>query len=99
MTQIHCALFKWKDGTTNAEIEHALQLVRDVKDRVPGIRGIYCGENTSKWSQGFTHAVVVIGEDQKAIDAYRADEVHEEAAKIIEAMELDGIGIDFSDDS
>lgn len=97
MTQIHCAIFKWKDGVTDAEVEHALQLVRDVKDRVPGIREIYCGTNTSKWSQGYTHAVVVIGDDQKAVDNYRSDDVHHEAAKLIDAMELDGIGVDYND--
>ncbi len=97
MTQIHVALFKWKEGTSGKEVEDALQMVRNVRERVPGIQMIFCGENTSKWSQGFTHAVVVIGDDQKALDEYRKDEVHERAARIIEAMELDGIGVDFDD--
>jgi hypothetical protein len=63
---------------------------------VEGI-SIYCGENSSRWSQGFTHAVVVIGTDQQAIDNYRKDSVHEEAAKLIDAIELEGVGVDFQD--
>jgi hypothetical protein len=95
---IHVALFKWKDGTSRSAVEAALDEVRSVSRRVPGLRGIYCGPNTSKWSQGFTDAVVVVGESQAAIDAYRADTVHQHAAKLIEEMELDGIGIDFIDE-
>ena len=97
MTHIHMAIFKWKEEATTEQIDDALQLVRDVKERVPGILEIFCGNNTSKWSQGFTHAVVVVGETQESIDAYRKDDVHVKAAEIIEAMELDGIGIDFHD--
>ncbi len=97
MASIHVAIFKWKDMVTRDQVESALQLVRDVADRVPGIHSIYCGRNTSKWAQGFTDAVVVIGENQEAIDQYRADKIHVEAANLIDEMELDGIGVDFSD--
>jgi hypothetical protein len=97
MMQIHVALFKWKSGVTEQQVENALQLVRDVKDRVPGIHGIYCGQNTSRWGQGFTHAVVVLGANEAAIDGYRNDTVHQHAAKLIDSMEQDGIGVDFAD--
>jgi hypothetical protein len=95
---IHVAIFKWKEGVSRIDVENALDMVRGVSKRVPGIQAIYCGPNTSRWSQGFTDAVVVLGESQAAIDAYRADELHTDAAKLIDAMELDGIGVDFFDD-
>jgi hypothetical protein len=94
---IHIAIFKWKETASRMEIEKALDIIRSVSKRVEGIQSIYCGANTSKWGQGFTDAVVVIGESQSAIDAYRADQVHQEAAKLIESMELDGIGVDLDD--
>lgn len=94
---VHIAIFKWKKGTSNTAVQEALQLVRDVKDRVEGIESILCGENYSKWNQGFTHGVVVTAVSQEAMDMYRADEVHEHAAKLIDAMEEDGIGFDFQD--
>lgn len=97
MTHIHIAIFKWKNGVERRKVDEALQMVRDVAPRVPGIRAIYCGPNSSKFGQGYTDAVVVIGDSQAAIDQYRKDEVHEKAAKLIDAMELDGIGVDLSD--
>ncbi|MXP48228.1 hypothetical protein GRI43_12605 [Altererythrobacter luteolus] len=94
---VHVAIFKWKTGTTTEQINDALVLVKQVRSRVPDIVDILCGENTSKWGQGFSHAVVVLGRTEEAIAAYRADEVHKEAARVIDAMELDGIGVDFID--
>lgn len=95
---VHIAIFKWKDGVQRTQVDDAFKKVRAVKDRVAGISGIYCGPNTSKWNLGFTDAVVVLGDSLAAIDAYRADPVHVEAAALIDAMELEGIGIDFCDD-
>lgn len=94
---VHVAIFKWKDGVEEARLEEALEQIRSVANRVEGILGIYCGENTSKWNQGFTHAVVVLGKTAQSIEAYRHDDVHEVAARYIESIELDGIGIDFKD--
>jgi len=97
MAHIHIAIFKWKESVTQAQIEDALAQVRQVADRVPGVRNIYCGKNTSRWAQGYTDGVVVIADDEQALDDYRKDEVHAKAAGIIEEMELDGIGVDFYD--
>lgn len=94
---IHIAIFKWKDGFTRQDIARSMDKVRAVADRVPGIAAIYCGENTSQWNMGFTDAVVVLGTSSDAIDRYRTDALHVEAAAEIEAMELEGIGIDFED--
>lgn len=94
---LHVAIFKWKDGVTTEQVDDALQMVRSVRSRVDGLVGIYCGQNDSKWSQGFSHAVVVVGKTAQAIADYRADEIHEVAAALIDKMELDGIGVDFSD--
>jgi Stress responsive A/B Barrel Domain len=95
---IHIAIFKWKDGVLQEDVDAAMDDIRSVSSRVDGIHHIYCGKNTSKWNLGFTDAVVVIGETAQSIDDYRADAVHERAAKIIDSMELEGIGIDFSDE-
>ena len=97
MAHIHLAIFKWKEGVSRGQVEEALALVRSVARSVPGITAIYCGQNQSKWAQGFTDAVVVLGETADAIATYRADKVHKIAAELIDTMELDGIGVDFSD--
>lgn len=97
MTHVHIAIYKWKPGTEQADVEHALEMIRQVTQRVDGLRAIYCGPNTNKWAQGYTDGIVVIADSAEALQAYRSDAVHDEAAKIIEAMELDGIGVDFKD--
>jgi hypothetical protein len=39
----------------------------------------------------------VIADSNVALENSRRDEIHAKAAEIIDRMELDGIGIDFSD--
>jgi hypothetical protein len=94
---VHIALFKWKDGVGDDEIKRALDDVRALKEKVPGLIDIRCGENFSKWNEGYTHAVVVLGKDQASLDAYRQHPDHEIVAQKIEAMEERGIGVDFED--
>jgi hypothetical protein len=57
---------------------------------------IITGTNTSRYSQGFTHAILVRAKTREAIDAYRIHPDHVAVAKKIESMEADGIGVDFS---
>ncbi len=97
MKHIHVALFKWKDGVTTGRVNAALGEVRALSSKVPGIDGIYCGANQSKWAAGYTHAVLVIGESAEAIAAYRNHPDHMKVAAEIDAMEERGIGVDFSD--
>jgi hypothetical protein len=92
---VHIALFRWKDSARPQEIETALAMIESLQKKVPGIVEIICRKNESKYSEGYTHAVMVRGESQAAIDAYRAHPDHLIAARQIEAMEEKGIGVDF----
>ncbi len=96
---VHIAVFRWKDHVTADEVTGALAIVKSLETQIPGVKGIYVGENYSKWNKGYTHAVVVIGGSQEAIDQYRAHPVHVDVAEAIDSMEADGIGIDFHDDN
>jgi len=93
---IHLALYKWKPEVTPEQIVQALHDIESLAAKVPGIIDIVTGENTSRYSEGYTHAILVRGEDQAAIDAYRNHPDHTKAAAIIEGMEDQGIGVDFS---
>lgn len=95
--QIHVAIYRWKEGTSRDTILTALAKIKEVRSRIPGIMGIFVGENTSKYGEGYTHAIVVIGEDESALAAYRADSLHEEGAREIDTIEAAGVGVDFSD--
>jgi heme-degrading monooxygenase HmoA len=96
---IHIALYKWKASASQPEIEAALEKVEALAAQIPGIVEISTGENTSKYSEGYTHVILVRGENQAAIDAYRSHPEHAEAAQQIEGMEEHGVGVDFTTDS
>jgi heme-degrading monooxygenase HmoA len=93
---VHIAIYKWKPATTTAMIGRALNDVESLSDKIPGIIEVSTGKNTSKHGKGFTHAILVRGDSQEAIDAYRSHPDHEKIANFIESIEYEGIGIDFS---
>lgn len=92
---IHIAIFQWKPSVSKNDIEQALEDVRALKSKVDGIIDILCGENFSKWNEGFTHAVVVLTKNREALEAYRKHPDHLDVADRIERMEVKSIGIDF----
>ncbi len=93
---VHIALFKWKPGIKLKDVDHALKGVEALKDKIPGLVEISTGQNSSRYSAGYTHVVLVRAKNQGAIDAYRQHPDHVKLAQEIEAMEEHGIGVDFS---
>ncbi len=93
--QIHIALYKWKKETPKEKLEKALNQIASLQNKVEGIVEVSWGENMSKYSEGYTHVILVRGKDQKALDDYRAHPEHEFAARIIESFEEHGVGVDF----
>lgn len=91
----HIAIFKWREGTSKERIQKVLEEVRALQKKIPGVTHILTGENFSLHGKHFTHGVVVLAENQEAIDAYRNHPDHQQVAKEIEEVEEDGIGIDF----
>jgi hypothetical protein len=94
---VHIAIYKWKPGTSRNTIETAMADIRALKNKVDGVLDIRCGENFSKWNEGYTHAFVVLARDKSALEAYRNHPDHVEAAKRINLMDEGSIGIDFED--
>jgi hypothetical protein len=92
---VHIAIFKWKDTADKAAVDQAIDAIRRLEEKIEDIEEIAVGINASRYSEGFTHVVLVRGRTQAAIDAYRAHPEHQTAAAIIEAAEERGIGVDF----
>ncbi len=92
---IHIALYKWKPEVTPEQVNQVLQDIESLASKIPGILDITTGQNTSKYSEGYTHVILVRGKNQAAIDAYRNHPDHTKAATTIENMEDHGIGVDF----
>lgn len=70
-------------------------MIAALEKKVKGIIEISCSKNDSKYSDGYTHVILVRGRDKDSLAAYRAHPDHA-AARLIESMEERGIGIDFS---
>jgi hypothetical protein len=92
---VHIALYTWKADVSDEAIARALAKIEALSDKVSGIVEISTAKNTSKYSEGYTHVILVRGEDQAAIDAYRLHPDHMNIAHQIDAMEERGIGVDF----
>lgn len=93
--RIHIALYKWKDSVTQGQIEKVLNDLVALKPQIPGLLGITCAENQSRYNEGYTHVVFVRGKDQASLDTYRDHPEHAKIAEIIENMEDHGVGVDF----
>ena len=92
---IHIALFKWRSEVPREAVEAALEEVRALKQKVHGLREIYCGENFSPWAEGYTTAVVVVATNRESLDSYRKHPDHKVVAQRIESMEEKSLGVDF----
>jgi hypothetical protein len=96
MTYVHVALFAWKHDVQQSDIDRVMSEVASLQDKVPGVLEIFAGENHSKYSEGYSHVVMVRGESQEAIDAYRSHPDHVKVAAEIDSYELKGVGVDFA---
>ena len=69
--------------------------IRDLKEKIPQVVELFAGENFSKHSQGFTHAIVIKFKSKEDINSYRNHPEHKPIADKLDEMEEDSIGIDF----
>ena len=93
----HLVFFKWKEGTEKNEIDRALSSLRQLKTKCLGIIDIKTGENFSSWSEGFTHGLMVLAKDRKALEEYRLHPAHTKLVKEIEKLQERTIAVDFED--
>ncbi len=75
----HIALFKFKDGTAQEQIDKVLEELMDLSESIPGIEDYVAGLNNSPegLNQGFTHGFVMTFTDAAARDAYLPHPDHE----------------------
>ena len=75
----HVALFKFKEGTSQEQIDKVLEALMDLTESIPGIEDYVAGTNSSPESlnKGFTHGFVMTFTDAAARDAYLTHAEHE----------------------
>jgi len=93
----HIALFKFKEGTTEDEVQRVLDELMELSENVPGIEDYVAGVNNSPegFNKGFTHGFVMTFTDAAARDAYLPHPEHERAKATVLPLVGDVIILDF----
>ncbi len=92
----HIVLFKWQEDTSIEKITEALNALKALKDKIPGIVDLSCGKNFSERNQGFQHALMVRFNDQTSLDNYFPHPEHQEVVKnYIRPILADILSIDY----
>jgi hypothetical protein len=75
----HVALFKFKDGTAQEQVDKVLDSILDLTENLPGIEDYVAGTNNSPegLNESLTHGFVMTFTDAAARDAYLKHPEHE----------------------
>lgn len=81
----HVVVFKYKSGTSAAQIQQVTSEFRALKDRIPGITAFEHGVNNSPEGKnlGFTHVYLMTFTDAKARDAYLPHPEHRKFGELL----------------
>ena len=81
----HVVLFKFKDGTSDAQVKQVVDAFRELKKKVDVIKGFEYGTDVSTEgrAQGFTHCFFVTFADDKGRDAYLPHPAHKEFGALV----------------
>ena len=94
----HIVLFKWKEEALPQQIDLALNALKELKNKIPGIVEISCGKNFSERNQGFQSALIVRFNDTDSLKAYFPHPEHQKVVENnIKPILLDILSIDYQD--
>jgi hypothetical protein len=93
---VHFAVYRFKDGSPLKEIERGFDELCAMAGDVPGIRLVSWGLNSSEYAMGYTHAMVIVGDDADAVRTYRELARKHPVAEVAHVSEEAGIGADYS---
>lgn len=81
----HVVLFKFKDGTIEADVKKIADAFAKLPDQIPEIADFEWGTDNSPegLAQGFTHCFLVTFKDAKARDAYLPHPAHKAFVEIL----------------
>jgi hypothetical protein len=75
-TIIHVSLIQWKKGVSDADKKKALDGVKEMAGKIPGIRNVWTKARRIQ-PEGYHDAFVIEFENQAAADRYAKDPVHD----------------------
>lgn len=76
MALLHIAWLRFTEGVPEARIDQHLAACRAMVGKIPVVRDLQCGPNTSDRAGGFTHGIVVTLADRAAIPRYLEHPAH-----------------------
>ncbi|HKQ07420.1 MAG TPA: Dabb family protein [Blastocatellia bacterium] len=81
----HIVVFKFKPGSSEAQIKQVTEAFRQLKDKIPGILAFEHGVNNSpeKKNLGFTHVYLLTFKDAAARDAYLPHPEHKKFGELL----------------
>jgi hypothetical protein len=79
MTIQHVVLIEFKDGTTDAERQIAMDQLNGLGGKIPGLTEIKVGKNFSERAGKIEVAAVMTLTDRAALDAYGPHDAHQAA--------------------
>lgn len=81
----HVVVFKYKPGTTEAQIKQVTDAFRALQKSIPGMTAFEDGVNNSpeKKNLGFTHVYMMTFEDLAARDAYLPHPEHKKFGQLL----------------
>ena len=92
----HIVLFKWKPEASDLQISEAINSLRALKSKIPGIIDLSCGKNFSERGQGFQHGLVVRFNNRESLKNYLPHPSHQEIFQnLIKPILADIIAIDY----
>ena len=93
----HIALFKFKEGTTEEQIQKTFDELIELSENVPGIEDYVAGANNSTegLNKGYTHGFVMTFTDATARDAYIPHPEHERVKAFVLPLVEEAVVFDF----
>ncbi|MDJ1184426.1 Dabb family protein [Roseofilum casamattae] len=74
----HIVLFQFQPDTSPEAIAAMMQGLKGLKEKIPGIVSLSCGENFSDRARGFTHGLVIRFVDRAALEVYQPHPAHQD---------------------
>ena len=83
-------MFKYKEGSTPAQIQQVTDAFRALKDKIPGILNFEYGINNSpeNLDQGFTHIYQMTFKNAEARDKYLPHPQHSKFGDLLGELEI-----------
>ena len=92
----HIVLFKWSEGAEPDAIQRAVDGLLSLRDKIPGIIDITCGQNFSDRNKGFHTGLVVRFENRAALETYIPHPEHQRVVQSdIVPIRADVLAVDY----